>query len=122
MQQLEKRDLTSGEEPEGAETDNQEDGSDEEETTSSSDRSEEDEEDDEEDDEEAEVDAEIRKRVADALRTNGMTGDTEGDDDSSSPDSHDEDILLDDEQMMALDEKLAEIFKSRGVGKSKAGT
>ena len=68
------------------------------------------------------MDAEIRKRVADTLRTNGVAGHTEGVDDSSSSDSQDEGILLDDEQMMALDEKLAEIFKSRGVGRSKAST
>lgn len=124
MQQLEGRDVSTGEEPEDAEMgdeevedDQEEEGSDEEEEASSSDRSE-----DDEDSEGAEVDAEIRQRVADVLRTNGFAGDSEDDDNSSSSDSHDEDILLDDEQMMALDEKLAEIFKSRGVGKSKAGT
>jgi len=128
MQQLERRDVTSGEEPEDVEIDDdevenddqEEESSDEGENASSSDTSEDDE--DDEDDEEAEVDAEIRHRVAGVLRTNGLAGDSEDGDNSSSSDSHYEDILLDDEQMMALDEKLAEIFKSRGVGKNKAGT
>jgi len=95
----------------------EEEGSEEEENTPPSGRSE-----DDEDDEGAEVDAEIRQRVADVLRTNGFADDSEDGDHSSSSDSHDEGILLDDEQMMDLDDKLAEIFKSRGVGKSKAGT
>ena len=122
-QQLEGQDVTTGDEPEDAEMNDEEvendeeeeEGSEEEENSSSSSGSETD-----EDNGMAEVDVEVRREVAHALRVSGVAGDSEDDEDTSSSNSYD-DILLDDEQMMALDDKLAEIFKSRGVGKSKAG-
>jgi len=127
VQQLEGQGVTAGDELEDAEMngeeiendeeeEEEEESSEEEENSSSSDGPE-----DDEDDEMAEVDPEIRREVADALRTSGVAGDSEDDNGSSSSDSDGDDIPLDDEQMMALDDKLAEIFKSRGVGKSKAG-
>jgi DNA polymerase phi len=102
-------------EVENNEKEEEEEDSEEEENSTPSDGSE-----DDEGDEVAEIDAEMRQKVADVLRASGAASDSE-DDGGSSHDSHDEDIHLDDEQMMDLDAKLAELFKSRGVGKSKAG-
>ena len=63
-------------------------------------------EDDEEDLDEL-ADPELRKKIEDALRVNGIQPAT-GDSDSES-----EEELMDDEQMMAIDEQLAAVFKAR---------
>ncbi|KAG5221168.1 DNA-directed DNA polymerase [Salix suchowensis] len=47
-------------------------------------------------------DLETRRKIEDALRANGLADDEDDDDD-----------LMDDDQMMAVDEQLAEIFRSR---------
>lgn len=63
-------------------------------------------EDDEEIDEE--VDPELRRKIEEALRVNGIQAATgESDDDSE------EEELMDDDQMMAIDEQLAAVFKAR---------
>lgn len=54
----------------------------------------------------SEVDLELRNKIEEALRVNGIepaTGET---------DSEDEE-LMDDDQMMAIDEQLAQVFRSR---------
>lgn len=54
----------------------------------------------------AEVDLELRNKIEEALRVNGIepaTGET---------DSEDEE-LMDDDQMIAIDEQLAQVFRSR---------
>ena len=58
------------------------------------------------DSDDAEVDLELRNKIEEALRVNGIepaTGET---------DSEDEE-LMDDDQMMAIDEQLAQVFRSR---------
>lgn len=89
--------------------------------------------DDEEDD--LEVDAEFRRRVADALQVAGagvssrgaangvdddedmQEDDGDEDDDVEDDESDKESISMDDDQMLALDDKLASIFKERRTGK-----
>lgn len=58
-----------------------------------------------------EQDLELRSKIEEALRANGIepADDSEGDGDS------DEEVM-DDDQMMAMDDKLAEIFRSRSGG------
>ena len=88
---------------------------------------------DDDDDDDQQVDVEFRRRVAEALQVAGMAngdvtvdgGDVEDsdDDDDDEEDSDDdaesvtESISMDDDQMLALDEKLASIFKERRTGK-----
>ena len=58
------------------------------------------------DSDDVEVDLELRNKIEEALRVNGIepaTGET---------DSEDEE-LMDDNQMMAIDEHLAQVFRSR---------
>ena len=58
------------------------------------------------DSDDAEVDLELRNKIEEALRVNGIepaTGET---------DSEDEE-LMDDDQMMVIDEQLAQVFRSR---------
>ena len=62
---------------------------------------------DEEEDLDELADPELRKKIEDALRVNGIQPAT-GDSDSES-----EEELMDDEQMMAIDEQLAAVFKAR---------
>ncbi|KAF9053534.1 hypothetical protein BDZ89DRAFT_1056125 [Hymenopellis radicata] len=109
LAQLERRDPTQDEESddedmeeEVAESD-REDG--EEEAESESDDTDEAEEDeDEEEDEDAEVDEELRNKILEALKMNGV---------EPAGDSDDDDVEMDDDQMLALDDQLAEAFKSR---------
>ncbi|KAK7014985.1 DNA polymerase phi-domain-containing protein [Favolaschia claudopus] len=57
-----------------------------------------------------EVDPELRRKIAEALRVNGADAasqDEDGDDDAS------EEELMDDEQMLAVDDQLAQIFRMR---------
>ena len=66
------------------------------------------------DDEDAQ---QMREKIADALKANGM--DSVADDET---DGESDEELMDDEQMMAVDEHLAEIFRSRkDERKSKKG-
>ena len=54
----------------------------------------------------AELDLELRNKIEEALRVNGIepaTGETDGEDEES----------MDDDQMMAIDEQLAQVFRSR---------
>lgn len=60
-----------------------------------------------------EVDIELRNKIEEALRVNGIEAAT-GDSDEE------EEELMDDEQMMAIDEQLAEVFRSR-VNEKKSG-
>ncbi|KAI0263807.1 DNA polymerase phi-domain-containing protein [Gloeopeniophorella convolvens] len=55
---------------------------------------------------------ELRKKITEALRANGIEAATGLSDDESEED-------LDDDQMMAMDEQLAQIFKDRARGKGK---
>lgn len=58
------------------------------------------------DSDDAEIDLELRSKIEEALKVNGIepaTGET---------DSEDEE-LMDDDQMMAIDEQLAQVFRSR---------
>jgi len=66
----------------------------------------------EESDADAEVDEELRNKIAEALKINGA-------DANSDEEGSDED-LMDDDQMMAIDEKLAQIFKARVGDKGKS--
>lgn len=82
---------------------------------------------DDDDEADAQVDPEFRRRVAEALQVAGMgdgiTGAEEEDadeDDEEEDESEDEDAM-DDEQMLALDEKLASIFKERTAAKKTNG-
>ncbi|KAK7689133.1 hypothetical protein QCA50_007824 [Cerrena zonata] len=62
---------------------------------------------DEEEEEDMEDDPELRRKIEEALRVNGVepaTGDSEDESDEE---------LMDDEQMMAIDEQLAAVFKAR---------
>jgi hypothetical protein len=66
-----------------------------------------------EDDINEEPDIELRRRIEVALRVNGVdhaTGDSE---------EESEEEVMDDEQMMAIDDELAEIFRSRVQNKKK---
>jgi DNA polymerase phi len=78
-----------------------------------------------EEDENVDVDPELRKRIAEALQVNGADIDLNGmgDDDEEGDESDGDELLMDDDQMLALDDKLAEIFKGQIVGrKGKKGT
>jgi DNA polymerase phi len=66
-----------------------------------------------EDSNDEEVDIELRNKIEEALRVNGIEAAT-GDSDEE------EEELMDDEQMMAIDEQLAEVFRSR-VNEKKSG-
>lgn len=72
------------------------------------------------DDADAAVDPELRKRLAEALQVSGMADEEiDGDEDESSEgdESDDESVTMDDDAMLALDDKLAAIFKSQTTGK-----
>jgi len=71
---------------------------------------------DEGDEDEEEPDLELRSKIEEALRASGIEpADTsEGEDDSE------EEEIMDDDQMMAIDDQLAEIFRSR-AGEKKGG-
>jgi len=70
---------------------------------------------DDDDDREEDDDVELRNKIVEALHANGI--------DAASNDSEDEEELMDDEQMMAIDEQLVQVFRSRAnekkSGKSK---
>jgi DNA polymerase phi len=59
-------------------------------------------------------DLELRKKIEEALRANGIEAAVSDADDSD--DSEEE--LMDDDQMMAIDEHLTEAFRSRAIEKN----
>ncbi|KAJ3812332.1 DNA polymerase phi-domain-containing protein [Lentinula aff. lateritia] len=69
--------------------------------------------DENEDSDNEEVDEELRQRILEALSVNGIKAANEDDEDSE------EEEYMDDDQMMAIDEHLAEVFRSR-VNEKKA--
>ncbi|KAF9815443.1 hypothetical protein IEO21_04614 [Rhodonia placenta] len=107
LTQLERRDPTEGiADEEDEEMEDDEKSASESDDDDSGDASEENEdEDDEEVDEEE--DAELRRKIEEALRVNGVEA-TDG----NSEDESDED-LMDDDQMLAIDEQLAAVFRAR---------
>lgn len=114
MQQLERRDPEElmADEDEDVDMDDdeeQEDGEGEDDESSSS--SEGNEDDDEEDEEDEEADLELRRKIEEALRVNGISAATGDSDDESEED------LMDDDQMLAIDEQLAAAFRARASGK-----
>lgn len=62
-------------------------------------------------DEDDEETVELRRKLEGALKANGIEGAAESGDES--------DELMDDEQMMAIDEHLAQIFKARRTDEKK---
>ncbi|KAF8911087.1 DNA polymerase phi-domain-containing protein [Gymnopilus junonius] len=113
--QLERRDpsdlLVDDEEMDTEATGNEEEEEEEEEdadlrSAEESDGSQVDDEDSGQDSDDEEVDLELRNKIEEALRVNGIepaTGDTDSE----------EEELMDDDQMMAIDEQLAQVFRSR---------
>ncbi|EIW60756.1 DNA-directed DNA polymerase [Trametes versicolor FP-101664 SS1] len=87
----------------------QEDGEGEDDESSSSSEGNEDDDEEEEGDEEA--DLELRRKIEEALRVNGISAATGDSDDESEED------LMDDDQMLAIDEQLAAAFRARASGK-----
>ena len=72
--------------------------------------------DDDSDDDEAEVDEDFRNELLAALEAGGVSEALDAAlDVEEDPDAEEE--LLNDDQMMAMDEKLAEIFRLQGGGK-----
>jgi DNA polymerase phi len=69
----------------------------------------------EDDQEQSDVDPEFRQKVAEALGAIGLKEDDMESDDSS-------EVLMDDDQMMQLDDRLADIFRAQStVNKGKIG-
>ena len=98
-QQLERRDPTQEDEDEEMDDEGAEDP----------DSDSESEDDEDEDEEDGEPDLELRSKIEEALRASGI----EPADDSEGADDSEEEEAMDDDQMMAIDDKLAEIFRSR---------
>ncbi|KAF5365721.1 hypothetical protein D9758_003270 [Tetrapyrgos nigripes] len=104
LTQLENRDPTV-EDNENDDAASIEDGEEDEEgVNDDSSESDDDDEDDEDDDSDEEPDEELRNKIMEALAVNGI--------EAAEDDDSDEDVM-DDEQMMAIDEQLAEVFRSR---------
>lgn len=113
FQQLERRDpsqLLEDEDDEDEDMEDNDDGEGEEEDSAESKSDEESEEseggDSDDDINDEEADLELRNKIEEALRVNGIepaTGDTDSE----------EEELMDDDQMMAIDEQLAQVFRSR---------
>jgi len=73
-----------------------------------------DDEEEEEEEEEKDADVELRYKILKALQASGI---------DATSDDEDEEELMDDEQMMAIDEQLAQVFRSRAnVKKSEKST
>ena len=101
---MERRNPTQGSE-DGDEEMEGEEGTDDSDSDSAS------EDDDDEGEGDEEPDLELRSKIEEVLRASGIEpADDSGDDDS-------EVELMDDEQMMAIDEQLADIFRSRASEK-----
>lgn len=65
------------------------------------------------DDEDEEIDVELRKKIEEALRVNGIKPATEDDNE----DEEEDEELMDDDQMMAIDAQLAKVFQARASEK-----
>jgi len=104
-QQLERRDPTQEDEDED-EDEEMEEGVEDSDSES---------EDEDEDEADVEPDLELRSKIEEALRASGIepADDSEGEGDSE----EEEEEVMDDDQMMAIDDKLAEIFRSRASEK-----
>ena len=89
------------EDMEGAEDSGEEEEEEEEDDESSEDAA------DEDEDEDEEEDLELRRKIEEALRVNGVEAAT-GDSDEESDEE-----LMDDDQMLAIDEQLAAVFRAR---------
>ncbi|KAE9400753.1 hypothetical protein BT96DRAFT_857021 [Gymnopus androsaceus JB14] len=116
LTQLETRDPTAEEsdmddDDEDDEDDDEAGMVDEKDEASSSDEDEDDA-DEGDDSNEEDVDEELRQKILEALSVNGIEAANEDDDES-------EEEFMDDDQMMAIDEQLAEVFRSR-VNEKKA--
>ncbi|KAI1788483.1 DNA polymerase phi-domain-containing protein [Ganoderma leucocontextum] len=112
LTQLERRDpdeLVADEED--VEMDDEEEDVDGEEDESGSSSSSSSAEEDEDEDGDEEANLELRRKIEEALRVNGISAAT-GDSDSES-----EEELMDDEQMLAIDEQLSAAFKARAAEK-----
>lgn len=75
---------------------------------------------DSEDSEDVEDDPELRRKIEEALRINGIQA-VKHDEASESDAASSNEELMDDDQMMQLDEHLAEIFRSRAKTRSHGG-
>jgi len=69
------------------------------------------------DEEDLQEDPELRRKIEEALRVNGILPATEGDQEDEDGEDSDEEELMDDEQMMAIDQQLAAVFKARASEK-----
>ncbi|KAI0637371.1 DNA polymerase phi-domain-containing protein [Trametes polyzona] len=116
LSQLERRDpeelMAEDDEDEDVDMDDDEKqeggaGDDDEESSSSS----EGDDDDDEGEEDEEADLELRRKIEEALRVNGISAATGDSDDESEED------LMDDDQMLAIDEQLAAAFRARASEK-----
>ncbi|PCH38454.1 hypothetical protein WOLCODRAFT_115513 [Wolfiporia cocos MD-104 SS10] len=110
LTQLERRDpaeLLAHEDEDEEMDDEDEDEDEDEEDAGSSDDSNEDDSDGDEDEINVEEDLELRRKIEEALRVNGIEPTTGNSDDESDED------LMDDDQMLAIDEQLAAAFKAR---------
>jgi len=105
-QQLERRDPTREDEGEDEEMEDEEDAEEED-----SDSGSEEAEDEAEDEEDEEPDLELRSKIEEALRASGIEPADNSEDDTE------EEELMDDDQMMAIDDQLADIFRSRASEK-----
>lgn len=74
-----------------------------------------DDDDDDSDDEDLDVDEDFRNELLAALQANGIADAFDAEDEKD--ESEEEEELLDDDAMMALDDKLADIFRLQGGGK-----
>ncbi|EJF62593.1 hypothetical protein DICSQDRAFT_135562 [Dichomitus squalens LYAD-421 SS1] len=110
LTQLERRDPDQLMADEDANMDDEEDDDDDEEAGSSSSSSPEEEEEDEENVDE-EADMELRRKIEEALRVNGISAASED------SESESEEELMDDDQMLAIDEQIAAAFKARAAEK-----
>ena len=110
-QQLERRDPTQEDEDEDEDMGDRESSEEDSDSESDDDEGE----DEDEEGESEEPDLELRSKIEEALRASGI----EPADDSEGGDSE-EDEVMDDDQMMAIDDQLAEIFRSR-AGEKKGG-
>lgn len=76
--------------------------------------------DDDDSDEDGEVDEKFREELLKALEAGGLAPlnpDQDGDDSEGDDEEESEEELLDDEAMMELDDKLADIFRANGGGR-----
>ncbi|KAI0350071.1 hypothetical protein OH77DRAFT_1100919 [Trametes cingulata] len=115
LTQLERRDPEElmADDDEDVEMDDDEEQEDEGEDDESSSSSSDDDEDEDEEEGDEEADLELRRKIEEALRVNGISAAT-GDSDSES-----EEDLMDDDQMLAIDEQLAAAFRARASVKGR---